>query len=653
MTAKRDASDRPAGPARRASFELVGPRDGAARLGRFRTARGDVTTPTLLPVMNPNLPLVSAREMRDRFGAEMLITNSYVIWKRPSLRARALAEGAGATIDWDGPLMTDSGTFQMYVYGDIDVAPQDIVAFQRDIRVDVGTILDVFTTPEKTHAEAAAELEETADRARAAAAIKGESMALAATVQGGVFPDLRSRSALRYQEIDADFHPIGGVVPLMEQQRYAELVDLIVAAKRELPPERPVHLFGAGHPMNFPLFALLGCDFFDSSSYAKYAADGRMMFSDGTVRVTELEENPCACATCTEHGRAVLAEGEPAIRLRALHNLAVSFAAIREVRQAIRDGRLWELVEMRARAHPALADALPALARHADWIETLEPASRRSAMLLTSEASLARPAVARARARLLHRYRPAAHDALLVPQVRKPASFGYLHLQGAFAESDVEPVAVTTFGPVPFALDETYPFAQSVEPVAGPDSRDVADLTDAFVRHHGLRRVSDVAKGARAGRRDLDRERVAAISDYQFGRGAGAALTRGAFAVEKSRNTGKIRTVHVDGEHVLSLRAEDGLFTLKLAGARRLHASLPRPVGRLTVAEDSVPFNRDGKSVFGKFAVACDPALRPGDECLVVDAADSLVACAQLLLAPSEVGAFRVGVAAWVREGAR
>ncbi|HWH08464.1 MAG TPA: tRNA-guanine transglycosylase, partial [Candidatus Thermoplasmatota archaeon] len=131
------------------SFEVRG-RDAAARLGRFTTRHGAVTTPTLLPVLNPNIAYISAREMRSRFGTQMVITNSYVIRKHQALREKALAEGVHKLIDWDGPVMTDSGTFQMYVYGKVQVQPDEIVAFQRDIGVDVGTILDIFSTPDRT-----------------------------------------------------------------------------------------------------------------------------------------------------------------------------------------------------------------------------------------------------------------------------------------------------------------------------------------------------------------------------------------------------------------------------------------------------------------------------------------------------------------------
>ena len=129
-------------------------RAAAGRICRLETPHGTITTPTLLPVLNPNIQLIPAKEMRTLFGAQMIITNSYVIRKHEELRTHALEKGIHSLMEWDGPIMTDSGTFQQYVYGDVEVAPDEIVRFQRDIGVDVGTILDVFSTPERTYEEA-------------------------------------------------------------------------------------------------------------------------------------------------------------------------------------------------------------------------------------------------------------------------------------------------------------------------------------------------------------------------------------------------------------------------------------------------------------------------------------------------------------------
>ena len=145
--------------------------DGFSRLGRLTTGHGTVRTPAFLPVVNPNLDLIPPAEMKRDFGVEILITNSYIVRSTRGLRERALEEGLHKAIGFDGPVMTDSGTFQSYVYGDVAVAPDEIVAFQRDIGTDIGTILDVFSTPDRSPEEARADLETTAERARAAPAV--------------------------------------------------------------------------------------------------------------------------------------------------------------------------------------------------------------------------------------------------------------------------------------------------------------------------------------------------------------------------------------------------------------------------------------------------------------------------------------------------
>ena len=90
-----------------------------------------ITTPMLLPVINPNLRTIEPREMWEKYGIEALITNSYVIWKHEDLRTTALSDGIHSLLDFPGAVVTDSGTFQSYIYGDVEVGPEEIVAFQR------------------------------------------------------------------------------------------------------------------------------------------------------------------------------------------------------------------------------------------------------------------------------------------------------------------------------------------------------------------------------------------------------------------------------------------------------------------------------------------------------------------------------------------
>jgi 7-cyano-7-deazaguanine tRNA-ribosyltransferase len=650
-------------------FEILD-RAAAGRLGRFATPHGAVTTPTLMPVVNPNLRLIEPAEMRTLFGAEMLITNSYVLHKHQALREAALGAGVHNLLGWDGALMTDSGTFQMYVYGDVEVGANEIVEFQSRIGVDVATCLDLFVTPEMDRAAAEAAVKTTIERTRDAVAHKGRSL-LNATVQGGVHLDVRRACAKAYRDLDVDYHTIGGVVPVMEQQRYPELVQMILASQSTLRKDRPVHLFGAGHPLVFPLAVALGCDLFDSSSYAKYAKDGRMMFEWGTAHLAEMAELPCNCPPCTKHGAEGLKQLPAKDRERALaeHNLHVSFADLRRIRVAIREGSLWELVEQRAACHPLLAAATKRLGdpAHQAWLEAREPASHTRALRYTGHLTHRRPIFHRIRERLRTRVVPQG-EAIEVEADSDYAKAGESKRElGMHKEPETKPyggrlgsldpamdhAVVSPFGPVPVGLDECYPFAQSVLPrLDGLDRGHmgwVGETKDDFLDAHGFIPAIP-GPGGRLGTVDSLRMQVLRTADWQFGAGAGAILCAGQLRCEVSPKTGKLRTVHLDGEHVLSLRAHDGFFTLKPAGARKLLA-LAAPANRVVVKPDSVPFNRAGKSVFAQFVEKADHGLRPYDECLVVDADDNLVAVGQALLNAEEMADFRQGMAVRVREG--
>src|SRR5438552_4022585 len=327
-------------------------RDGLARIGLLETGHGRVATPTLAPVVNPNRPIIPPGDLATRFGAQILITNAYILGKSPA-RDSIVRDGIHAFLGFPGAVMTDSGAFQSHVYGDVDVTNAEVVGFQKAIRTDFGTMLDVFSEPDHDSTRAAKDVDETIRRAQEAVSLRGD-MALVGAVQGGLHPDLRERCARLVSSLDVAVCAIGGVVPLLEAYRFRDLVRVIVASKKGLDPSKPVHLFGAGHPLVFPIAALLGCDLFDSASYAKYARDGRMLFPDGTRRASDVRESGCLCPVCTAHPMEKIAAEET---LLAEHNLHACFGAIREVRQAIGEGDLWGLAERRARAHPALLDA--------------------------------------------------------------------------------------------------------------------------------------------------------------------------------------------------------------------------------------------------------------------------------------------------------
>jgi 7-cyano-7-deazaguanine tRNA-ribosyltransferase len=635
-------------------FEVLR-RDGLARIGRLETRHGPLETPALLPVVNPNRPTIPPREMAERFRVRALITNAYIL-HRGEWREKALAEGVHRLLDFGGVVMTDSGAFQQHVYGDVAVGNREIVEFQRDIGTDLGTVLDMFSEPSHDRERAASDLEETLRRTDEAAGLKGE-MLLVGAVQGGRYETLREESARGLTDLAVDVSAIGGVVPLLENYRFRDLVQVILAAKRGLTPARPVHLFGAGHPMVFSLAALLGCDLFDSASYAKFAADGRLLFPDGTRHVEELEDLPCECATCHAATARELRESE---RLRAEHNLRVSLGEVRRVRQAIAHGDLWELAERRCRSHPALLDALRELRHHVALLERYEPTSRHAALFFTGPESAHRPAVWRFRERLKTRYRPYAETAVIFPEAERPFSRHYAQqIAATRAKSSAACLVKSVWGPVPVELDEMYPIAQSVVPrdLDAETLESTEVFFQQFVRGSGLARGIPFEDGMREGlpgppgAEDPDLRRVRAVAGMQFGLNAADALLAGAVSIEKSPRTGKIRIVRVDGEHVLSMRAHDGLFTLKRGGARRLHRQIPPPRLRVVVDSETAEFPRQGKNVFAKFVRDADPELRPLDECLVVDESDVLLAVGQALADTGEMLASSRGVAVFVREG--
>ncbi len=636
-------------------------RAAGGRIGILHTPHGKVTTPTLLPVVNPNLDLIPPKEMRQMFGTEIIITNSYILRQSATLKERVLREGVHKVLDWDGPIMTDSGTFQSYMYGSVDVLPQEIVEFQAKIGVDIGTILDVFTTPDKTHDEAKTELAETLLRAKAASAAKG-NMLLAGTVQGGVHMDLREEAAKGIAALPIDVAPIGGVVPIMESGRYNTLAKIILAAKKHLPAGMPVHLFGAGHPLVFPLAVALGCDLFDSASYAKYAKDGRMMFPWGTRLLSELTELPCACPACDRYRTAdALRKLKEPERERALaeHNLHVSFAEIRRIRQAIRDGNLWELVEERAAQNPALIDALRVIGfpDATQQLEMLEPVSSARAFTYKGPHTLHRPIVHRLHKRLLERYRVRSNVCYVLPERSKPYGDAFSAFIDDMMKTDAHFVVETPFGPIPLELDLLFPVAQSVFPqtVDEEAKRVRQQFNDAFFeRFQGcdilpfdFKEAAARPEGAgRTAQDKFDQVRIRATADLQFGAEASDALLDGKIEFVRSPNNLRVRNIKVNGDHIASLRAEDGLLSLRWAGAERICKAVPFPKLRIVVDDDAAPFIGEGKNVITKSVQQGDPDLRPGDDAPIVTSRDQLLGIGRLVLSGHELKQVDRGIGA-------
>ena len=573
-----------------------------------------------MPVINPNMIVISPREMKEKFGVEAIITNSYIIWKNRNLRERVLKEGIHNFLSFDGLIMTDSGTFQSHVYGDVEIKNREIVEFQRDIGSDIGTILDVFTEPEFTREEVKKAIDETASRGKEAKNYQG-NMLLAGTIQGSIYPALREYAAKIMNKIDFDYYPIGGVVPLMENYRYSEVIHAIIRSKMHLDPSKPVHLFGGGHPMFFPLAVLLGVDFFDSSAYVKYARDDRLLFPNGTRHLESLKYPLYYSPILDKYEIDDIKEMKRRERERILaeHNLFISLEEIKRIKEAIHEGRMWEYAEIRAREHPSLLQAYREILKYSKYLEEYENISKRAAFFYTGKESLKRPIVYRLKRRL-RRFRNGG----IIISLPRPWSRNI--------DKIPENARVRTpFGLIPMELEDIYPVQQSIFP-----------FEEEKKIENEYRAISQ---------EDFDLKKIKAIADYQFGKGVGNFLFSGNVKIIKSKNTGKIRNVIVDGNHVASMRAEDGFFTLRVEGAKRLHAGFSYPKLRVAVTDDSAEFNRAGKNVFSKFVIDADRNIRPGDEVLIVNKKDELLAVGKTLMNRHEMLHFRKGMCVKVREG--
>jgi 7-cyano-7-deazaguanine tRNA-ribosyltransferase len=448
-------------------------KDVLARIGKLKTKSGTVETPLLFPVINPNVQPVSPRKLKETFGFEAIITNAYILKKR--FQNKPIEQGLHKFLDFDGVIMTDSGAYQILVYGGVEMSQAEIVEYQERIESDIATILDIPTGWKVTKNHAIKTVNETLRRAKDFFKTKTPNDILwVGPVQGGRHLDLVAKSAFEIGKLAFQVHALGSPTEVMESYRFDVLVDMIMAAKQNLPVERPLHLFGAGHPMMFSLAVALGCDLFDSAAYALYARENRYMTENGTYRLSELDYFPCPCPRCARETPKEVMEKAPKERetFLAEHNLYVCQAEIKRIKQAIRDGRLWEHLEMRVHAHPALFTALKKLKSHGDFIEKHSPTVRRSGLFFFGSVGLARPEVVHYRNRLLKHYCPPenARVLLLIPQTRKKPfhkarEFNKIRqvsqrLGKKFLDNVHVCFYATPFGLIPLELDEVYPLSQ-------------------------------------------------------------------------------------------------------------------------------------------------------------------------------------------------
>ena len=598
-------------------------RDGQARLGKLHTKHGIVETPCLLPVINPNIRTIEPREMWDKYGIQALITNSYVIWKHDKLKIVALENGVHSLIDYPGMIMTDSGTFQSYVYGDVEVGVEEIVQFQKDIGVDVATMLDVFTRPDMKFSEVERAVIETIDRGKISVDTADEMM-LNGPIQGGLYPDLRAKSAKGMSELGFSVHPIGGIVPIMEQQMYKDLAKIMFACKSNLAPNRPVHMFGCGHPMLFPMLIAMGADLFDSAAYVLFARDGRILTPWGTEKIAELEEWPILMPSITHFSPADVRKMNKEERtiLLSKYNLEITLQEISRCRQAIRDGTIWRLAERRSHEHPALREAFLWLTTNPskmkmeplildevsaskevgeekgrweenwDWLVNSQLTPRGGGESWGGMDTLNRPHIEMARRKVISRWKSRKPgDVILFHGTSAPWRDKIGGLVERICSLDYELFIQTPIGIIPWNLEDLNPWAHVEGPDwlwnSKPDFVTVQNELESFGIHNRKLIPIDISDtedlhnrvfellGIEPTDREPDHKKENQIVDKlcvlcNVKQTDAISIIEGSTFVMS--RTGRIRNViNSEGEHLFSPRLAEGGISLTVSGAKKLH----------------------------------------------------------------------------------
>src|SRR5436309_2384013 len=353
----------------RFDFEVVRVDPSGARLGRLTTAHGVVDTPAFMPVATHGAVKGVAPEQLGALGATILLANAYHLAQRPGVETVQALGGLHALMGWDGPLLSDSGGFQVMSLGALvrvdddgvhyrshvdgragHLAPEDAIAVQEALGVDIAMSLDECVPAAAPRAQVARAVARTSGWAeRGLAARTRAATALFATVQGGLDPALRAESARALTRLGFDGYAAGGLSvgePPEETGRVA------AATAALLPAARPRYLMGVGTPRDLLRFGAMGYDLFDCVLPTRNARNGTLFTRRGKLMIRNAAhardarpvEDGCPCYTCTRFSRGalrhlVLAREMLGAQLATLHNLHFYLHLMREMRTALAEGR--------------------------------------------------------------------------------------------------------------------------------------------------------------------------------------------------------------------------------------------------------------------------------------------------------------------------
>lgn len=450
--------------------------DAMGRIGKININGKEMITPNMFPVIHPYknlLPMVDLKEI----GAQAVFTNAYIIYQNRSKREIVLNKGIHEFLNFDGLIATDSGAFQQYMYNNKEMVinPADIEAFQEKIDSDFPVILDLPVQLDDTYEQAMFKVNETLKRAKDnIERRRNTNCNWFGPVHGGKYKDLLKKSAVEMSHLDFAVYAIGGLVKAFLDYRFELTLEVLLTVKKNIIPNKPIHMFGLGLPQFFSLAIACGCDLMDSAAYILYAKKNRYFtLSTGTKNIEELTEFPCHCPICMKYTPNELKAFEDDLKtqLLAKHNLYLSFSELKTVRQAIREGNLWELVDQRIRNHPNLVKAFNIVKKNLDFFEFHEKLYKKCGRLFVSSESLSRPLIHRYIKKLSTNYRPPldAQYLIILPELDIKGKFSpsinnwldEINRTEIIPRKSIHIVFLSNFfGIIPLELLDTFPMGQ-------------------------------------------------------------------------------------------------------------------------------------------------------------------------------------------------
>lgn len=348
--------------------------DGKARRGELAFPRGRVQTPAFMPVGTyGTVKAMTPEELRE-IGAEIILGNTFHLMLRPGTGIIGKHGDLHGFMHWEGPILTDSGGFQVFSLGEmrkiteagvrfqspidgstVFLGPEESMAVQRALGSDIVMIFDECTPFPATYAQAADSMRLSMRWAERSREAHGDSAAaLFGIVQGGMFEDLRLESLAGLRNLGFDGYAIGGLSVGEPKDERARVLDALLP---EMPADRPRYLMGVGTPEDIVEAVCLGIDMFDCVMPTRNARNGHLFTRNGAIRIrnsayqddTRPLDEECRCYTCRNYSRAYLRHLDKCgeilgARLNTIHNLYYYQELMAGLRTAIEAGRLREFV---------------------------------------------------------------------------------------------------------------------------------------------------------------------------------------------------------------------------------------------------------------------------------------------------------------------